>query len=408
MSSVQETKTIPLYVDSAYRDGAGSTNSNDYILSLRKTIRRVRRATIASVEIPKTFDNIHTNNNVFMVVIEKFGILTVNTIEIPVECNILLESVAFVLKNELLLLDPDITWDVVYVSQKCSITIEAIRTSVDVTDVFLIPGPANHVMGYSFKTSGVVTFEAGNYVHRFISSVINLIPTHLIITSTSLSNFINTSYINSTSKTVKIDSTNNELKITEWTTVNDRNPMSYTSIVIPSGFYMLRTIGSVVETYLSDMYNKYTVLFNDTRMGISLEKTPPAIESNSTFSIDPSSSMCEVLGWVDFPLPVDMQGVVEYIGNTIEMSVFNNMLYKIPLNSNISNTHSYTPTGVLISSNNIVDNVIFSQNILRNENDYAAGFSVDMIDLQLRYPNEMLVDLNNAEWSATLLIDTNQ
>lgn len=408
MSSLQETKTIPLYIDSAYRDNVESTNSNDYTLSLRKTIRRVRRATVASVEIPKTFDNIHTNNHIFMVVIEKLGVQSVNTVELPIECNVLLESVAFALKAGLQLIN-DVTWDVIYVTQTCKIVITATRTSTDITDIFLIPGPANNAIGYPYKTSGVITTPAGNPVHTFTSNVINLIPTHLILTSTTLSNFINTSYIKSTSKTIKIDSTNNELKINEWTTVNDRNPgNSYTSIVIPFGFYMLRTIGVIIETYLSNQHNKYTVLFNDSRMEISLEKTPPVSVTNSTFSIDPTSSICKVLGWEDFPLPINSQGVVKYTGNTIEMSVFNNMLYKIPLSSNISNTYSYTPNGVLISSNNIADNIIYSQNMLRNENDYAAGFSMDKIDIQIRYPNEMLVDLNNAEWSATLLIDTNQ
>jgi hypothetical protein len=399
MSSLQETKTIPLYVDSSYRDDADSTNSNDYTLSLRKTIRRVRRATVASVEIPKTFDNIHNNNNIFLIVIEKSNDRRIHIIKLPIECNILLESVAFALKNELQLIQEDITWDVIYVSQTCKMIITAKRNNEDVTDIFLIPGPANTAIGYSVKTNGVVTIESGKTVHKFTSSVINLIPTHLIVTSTILSNFINTSYINSTSKTVKIDSSNNELKIKEWGT----NPITDRTIVIPSGFYMLRDIGNIIEEYLSGVNNKYTVLFNGTHMEVYLENI-----GSITFSIDPESSICKVLGWEDFPLPDDMKGVVEHTGNIIEMSVFNNMLYKIPLNSNISTIHSYTPNGVLISSNNIVDNIVYSQNMLRNENDYASGFSLDVIDLQLRYPNEMLVDLNNAEWSATLLIDTNQ
>jgi hypothetical protein len=404
MASIDETKTIPLYVTSSSRD-ISSASSSDCSIRLRKTLRRARRTTVASIEIPHSMYSIHNNNNIFSITyISLTNIHNIININLDTGCYTNPTTIASLLETQLNIDASDWLWTVTYSTTKCNFVIVADMNGVQITgDPSLLPTSLNKFLGFEFVTASVITGSVPNRVYTFTGTAFTLWPTHLVLTSTKLSNFIDTSYIVSTAKNIMIDVTNNTIWIAEWTNgFNDRNPGgTYTKITIPVGNYTPSSLALTLQFLFNWEWNTYTVIWDTLLFKFKVSLTfPTAGDSNGgTFTINSlTSTALTVLGWELFPDPVsdpgfnteNTRGETTFTGSQIDASIFNNYLAKIKLNTTI-------PGDIIIDVTNH-----------RSENSYPTGFDVDDFDLQIRYPDETIVDLNGSNWSCTLLVDVNQ
>ncbi len=286
MVSIDETKTIPLYIDSSYRD-ADSKSSDDFTISLSKTLRRARRATVQNAIIPNTMNNLHENNNSFSFVYETLHPLssttsnyTVST-ELTPELNITANGIVSLLNDKLISEYTEFftfaytTWSATYdintSKMTIAVTVENISPfTVVIQNVKMTPDSCNVLLGLGFSSVPDTVVSGGLNIttYTWLSNIIYIMPANLFITSNTLSNSINTSYVQSGNKTIQITSENNTLKYTLYgvlVAVGTYAPSVMYTITIPTGFHNIVHLNNLIQNGLDlSSYSEMTSIYNDT------------------------------------------------------------------------------------------------------------------------------------------------
>lgn len=403
-----DTKTIPLYISSEYRT-PGSTSSSDFKIALRKDLRNLRRVNPASVEYTNTLYNIDTNNNTLYVVVPNFGHFQINTLPITVGVKTFAD-LATEVETELNTIGFNMVWTVTYddPAYPKKFKFEVVRTPTQpppyTTDIGLPLMQVTQLSRYmgidtingiiiseEYKLGGVAPF-----FDRLIfvsNNVPSLYASTLYITSTVLSNNINTSYIESENKTITLEGKDGEMTIYESDFENFVAPLTPKTATVPPGSYQIDTMIGILSQEMSDFFIGAVPQYHWTRNGKKITVTQNNPTQNYLL-IESTSPLLETLGFTTIQTGVvtgnPSSGTAFSIiegASEVDLSVFNNVIGKVPL------------------PQELFGSIVYNQSF-KDENDLAPGFTATEIDIQLRYPDETVVT-NSSDWSMTLLCDVN-
>lgn len=219
MSTSQNT-VIPLYISSKDRINRGDSTTN-FTVTLRKDLRNISSISVSNVGIPRTYTNINKNNNTLLITFSAEGPETIPfSITISVEAKDYTgATLAVALQTALDLnttsveigLDWTITFDddtgfyafAVQYDAGASITWNVSLTYTPLIDIIGIGegGTTEDSYNYSATETDLLAIPVNRRAALFNNLQLN-------ITSTALTNDINTSYVTSLAKSFTVDSSN--------------------------------------------------------------------------------------------------------------------------------------------------------------------------------------------------------
>lgn len=380
MSGDTQTKTIPIYIDSNDRDKVLSKSSTDFVMTLHKTLRNVRRVDIATVETEHSWYNIDINNNSMLLFFNNNGVDGVGQLTIPIgEYNTETLRAAI----ELALNSNNGGWTITFNPFTFKYTFNfpsfSVITGLGLSNFYIIPlGHLGTMMGF---TSDIIEVKA-----TFTSdSIVSINPyRYLFIKSSALANNINTSYISSFKKPFILNITNNRFSVII--------PSISSTLVLPLtvpylGSYSIEQISLVLEKMLNYgtgyfAIKSWKVIFNRNTKKITI--------SNNThpFYIESVDTLASVL--FNIPISTTFVPALSQTSNEINFSLHKNVIAKVNvLNTNFATQH------------------IFNTLTVNQENDYGKSVNLDNIDFQLVDIYDRAMDLNGKGISFSLLASGN-
>ena len=231
MSTVIENNVIPLYINSADRIDVNDSTT-DFTIRLYKTLRNISTLTVSEVVIPRNDTVINPNNNTLEGNVDIDGVLTDFSITLT-NGNYTETTLAAELKTQLdaaeITSTFGFTWSVSYDS----------ATQRMLISLTYPQGATLNSWGFDILYTAIVDVlglgDAGTTTRSFKTSLNDgltittgrapVIQRALLynITSTALTNSINTSYVSSVAKSFNIDTSNNTIQIQTTETITDQN-----------------------------------------------------------------------------------------------------------------------------------------------------------------------------------------
>jgi len=379
MSGDTQTKTIPIYIDSNDRDKVLSKSSTDFVMTLHKTLRNVRRVDIATVETEHSWYNINVNNNSILLFFKLNGVDSIGRISIPVgEYNT--ETLRAAL--ELAFNTAGGSWTITFNSFTFKYTINYpsfVNSPQGLSNFYIVPsGYLGTMMGF---TSDVIEIKS-----TFTSdSIVSVNPhKYLFIKSLALANNINTSYITSFRKPFILEGNNN---VIAFIVPSIHSNLLYPIQVPYLGSYSIEQIIIILEIMLNFGAGYYgirswsVILNKDTKkMTISNNTHPFYVESTDTLS----SKLLNI------PISTTFVPALSQTSNEINFAMHKNVIAKVNvLNTNFATQHVYNALTI------------------SQENDYGKSINLDSIDFQLVDIYDRAMDLNGKGISFSLLVSGN-
>jgi hypothetical protein len=401
---MSETR-VALYINSADRNYAQSTSSTDFVIDLSKTIRNVTDVEVTDIVIPKTYFNINTNSNVFKYSATFFTTIKESFTVIVPPSNYTKTELAAALElslnntvsdnggNPLSSVGID-SWSVTYNTISNIFTLNVLSTS------FLNPGSLQITIIYTglSNSMGIGIGNEDLIVFNSISQPLNPSPApvevisiqnsrfkqlqhhqYLVISSTILTRNINSSYINSSRKIIKIDSSNNLLEYDTFLYDGSGTPfiVGNASVTLGSGLYAI----SELAVLLNIAINESPTISATNKIFLSYDDVFIFTKGNRDFVLKASSTILNVMGFYTLPSSIITSSIT---GEIVDKSINNNILTKIV-------------------NQNTVDPFIVSNGINIEKRTYDPGLSFEGFDLQLRDDRDRVVDLNGEDWSCTVV-----
>lgn len=220
MSTTRKNTVIPLYINSKDRVST-SDRTTDFTIALRKDLRNIGNISVSNVGIPRTYTNVNNNNNALQMVFTTEG---QETIEFPITIRLTnKEYTGSTLATEL---------QSAFDSNQASIAVGLVWTVAFNTDLDFFTISVVYDIGSSITWSINFTYTPlvdvlgigsggttdDSYAYDAVNTDTLTIPINrramlfnnlqLNITSTALTNNINTSYVTSLAKAFSVDADN--------------------------------------------------------------------------------------------------------------------------------------------------------------------------------------------------------
>lgn len=403
---------ISLYVNSRDRDVIESKSSTDFTIKLRKTLRNVNQINITNVCIPDTIYTINSNNNTLNYT---YGVTNVaafiHSVKLDVG-NYTADELASALEVQLNAqtssnIVANTVWHVSYIAKTNKFNIVGNIGELNPGDTTGVDGQRVRFILTETELSNILGIGDGTQ-NEYIDLVedidtssgpVPLVITigkqsdlkplkALYITSKTLTDSINTSYVSSLKKKVEITDENNLIEFITKDSLGNEYPDSRT---ITKGIYSYETLAYIISisTTGSPSYpnsptnpsNNYRVYLLTTFENNILTIRP--YYSSYTISFLKTSTITSTIGFDS--LSEDF--VPSLSGNTLDLSVVNNTVAKI-------NEHS-------------IDGIIRSNISTIEAREYKPGLSFDSIDIQLRNEYDRIIDNGNVDWTFTIFATIN-
>ena len=373
MSSDATTKTIPLYITSDDRNPELSTSPSDFVITLNKTLRNVRRVDICSVEMPRTWYNINKHNNTLVLIgyqQERYPIIELTIGQYT------LESLCAELQRKLAMQLGAVSVSILATQYKIQIYLPLSDYNFDI----IMSGSLYEILGF---TTSIVNVRQSSIITS--DGICDISPTrNVFIKSNVLSTNINTSYVSSFKKAWSIDNSNSVFVI-----YIDAMSHSTNSIKFPvNGEFDIYQILYILTAKLNEGSglggSKTWSLFLNT-----LTKTV-TLQNNTIrhrFSISNNSPLFANIFNFDLSIP---SLNTSHTGRPIDFSMHQNVIRK-----------------VLVSNAQFATEKIYDARVFNIETDLGTRFSIDNIDLQLVDAQNRPIDLNGKPWSCTILVSCN-
>jgi hypothetical protein len=371
MSSDATTKTIPLYITSDDRNPELSTSSSDFVITLNKTLRNVRRVDICSVEMPRTWYNINKHNNTLVLIgymQDSYPIIKLTIGQYT------LESLCSELERQLSLQLGTVRVGFIPISHKIIIALPF----SDLDFYMLMSGSLYEILGFTDSIIRVYGYSVTS------DGVCDISPTrNVFIKSNVLSTNINTSYVSSFKKAWTVDDSNSRFSI-----YIDLGH-STNQIAFPvNGEFDIYQIMYILMAKL----NSGTGLGGSNTWLLSLDTLTKTVTIRNNniyggFSIGTNSPLFSTI----FNFDLSTSSISKsHTGRPIDFSMHQNVIRK-----------------VLVSNAQFAIEKIYDARVFNIETDLGTRFSIDNIDLQLVDSQNRPIDLNGKPWSCTLLVSCN-
>lgn len=369
MSGDNQTKTIPLYINSEDRDPDLSTSESNFVISFHKTLRNVRRIDISSVEIPHSWYNVDANNNTIMATATIFGtdIFIVTTIDVGEYTTETLRSTMSSVLNNLGVG----TWTVAFDEPTYKFTITA--SGLPFTFRILNSGSLNEMLGFkspptSFTSSVTSDSLVDTQPHRF-----------LFLKSSRLANNINTSYVSSLAKSWIISSTVNDSFVV--TTAGG----TFTFAMPAFGSFTTEQIAEIMEVN----FNINNFAGSGTWL-VRLNRTTKIVtisNSDTPFYVNSADTLATfAFNWRTTSTTMALSNT----GNRINYGMHNNVVRKI-----------------LVANTAFATEKVYDFRQFEQENDYGNRFNIETVDFEITDAHDRTLNLNGKGISFTLLVSSN-
>jgi hypothetical protein len=219
MSTIQKNNIVSLYINSADRDDI-KDSTTDFTISLRKSLRNISSLNVSNVIIPKNNTNININNNAIIGSINIDGILTPFSVELTTgnytETSIATE-LQVKLNSNVITIIFGFAWTVVYntVTRVIDINLSyAPGTTLNNWGVVILYTPLVDVLGIgSAQTTPRSFLTSLSNTLKITTGRAPTIINHLSynITSKTLTDSIDTSYMQSLGRSFNVTPTNDTL-----------------------------------------------------------------------------------------------------------------------------------------------------------------------------------------------------